>query len=71
MSHMSIQQARKKLRLSQNKLAQRCGMHPSSISLIESGRLKPSAETAARIAKALGISIEDLRDAGQQAGGAQ
>lgn len=55
-----IAAARKKKGLRQKELARRCFVTPGAISGIETGRLCPSLETAARIAKVLELSLDGL-----------
>jgi DNA-binding XRE family transcriptional regulator len=47
---------------SQEALADRIGVHPTTIKRIGCGRRKPSRGMAYRIADAYGIDIEDLYD---------
>ncbi|SHK45436.1 helix-turn-helix domain-containing protein [Thermocrinis minervae] len=46
--------------LSQEELSSICGIPRTTISAIESGKVNPSVEHAIRIARALGVSVEDL-----------
>jgi ribosome-binding protein aMBF1 (putative translation factor) len=48
-----IEKERKKLYLSQSKLAQKADMHPSSVCAIERGHLRPLPGQRAKLAKAL------------------
>jgi transcriptional regulator with XRE-family HTH domain len=57
-----IAQLRKQKQWSQNRLAQAAKLHPSTVSLIESGRFAPGAGQMKRIAKALGVSVTVLWD---------
>lgn len=43
-------------------LALQARVHPSDLSKIEAGRLRPTAEQARRIAEALGLPVEILFD---------
>ncbi len=45
---------------SQEELAQRAGCSPTLIALIETGKRQPSLETARRIARALGLGLDEL-----------
>ncbi len=57
----NIQKRRMKLGLSQEDFAQKSGVKYTTLTKIESGVIKkPSVLIMAKIAKALGISIEDL-----------
>lgn len=47
-------------RLSQAAVSRRAGIHPSYLSRIETGRVHPTVRTAARIAAALKVSLDDL-----------
>lgn len=46
--------------VSQKELAERAGIDPSTLSDIENQKAQPSVETALSLARALGISVEDL-----------
>ena len=50
---LAIKKARIEQNKSQNALAREAGMHPSTISLIENGSMKPYPGQADRLAKAL------------------
>ena len=57
----NIQKRRMKLGLSQEDFAQKSGVKYTTLTKIESGVIKkPSVLIMAKIAKALGVSIEDL-----------
>jgi len=57
----NIKKHRTKLGLSQEIFAQKSGVKYTSLTKIESGVIKtPSVLMVAKIAKALGVSIEDL-----------
>jgi len=57
----NIQKRRIKLGLSQEDFAQKSGVKYTTLTKIESGVIKkPSVLIMAKIAKALGVSIEDL-----------
>lgn len=55
-----IARLRKEKQWSQNRLARAARLHPSTVSLIESGRLTPGASQMKRIAKALGVPVATL-----------
>ena len=57
----NIKKRRKKLGLSQEDFAQKSGVKYTTLTKIESGVIKtPSVLMVEKIAKALGVSIEDL-----------
>ena len=56
----TIARIRKARGLSQARLAARAGLHPSTLSLAESGKLLLGNGQVRRLAKALGVSITDL-----------
>ena len=57
----NIKKRRTKLGLSQENFAQKSGVKYTTLTKIESGVIKtPSVVIMAKIAKALGVSIEDL-----------
>jgi transcriptional regulator with XRE-family HTH domain len=57
----NIKKRRTKLELSQEDFAQKSGVKYTTLSKIESGVIKkPSVLLMAKIAKALGVSIEEL-----------
>lgn len=58
---MDIRIARIRAGLRQYELAERAGVRQSELSLIENGRLKPSAPKAERIARALSIDVAETR----------
>lgn len=55
-----VKKARKELKLTQEELAERVGMHYTTISRIETGDSNPPVQTIAKIAKALKISPSEL-----------
>jgi len=57
-----IRLIRVKKKMTQKTLAIKAGVERSMISRAERGERKPSLETAARIAKALGCKVDDLID---------
>lgn len=57
----NIKKARAKLGLTQDDLAKKADIKYTTLTKVESGVVnKPSVQTMAKIAKALGVSIEDL-----------
>lgn len=57
----NVRKARKKSGLSQDKLAREAGVAYNTIVKIESGENKnPTIETLRNIAKALGVSVDEL-----------
>jgi transcriptional regulator with XRE-family HTH domain len=60
----TIKELRQAMGWSQNELSRRATMHPSDISRIESGRLRPSEEELSRIARALNTTPQDLTESG-------
>lgn len=57
----NIQKYRAKLSLTQQGLVKKSGVKYTTLSKIESGAIKtPSVQIVAKIAKALGVLIEDL-----------
>ncbi len=55
-----VRETRTKLGLSQEQLAERCGMHRNAIGFIERGERSPSIETVYAIARGLGVSASKL-----------
>lgn len=53
-------QARKKRKMSQEELAKMLGVHSPIVGRYERGEVKPSVEVAAKIAEALGVSLDYL-----------
>ena len=57
----NIKRLRAKLSLTQDDLAKKADIKYTTLMKVESGTVnKPSVQTMAKIAKALGVSIEDL-----------
>jgi len=57
----NIKKIRAKLGLTQDDLAKKADVKYTTLMKVESGTVnKPSVQTMAKIAKALGVSIEDL-----------
>ncbi|HLX72700.1 MAG TPA: helix-turn-helix transcriptional regulator [Verrucomicrobiae bacterium] len=52
--------------LSQEKLAERSGLHPNYISMIERGVRNPTLDASARIAKALKVGLPALIEEAQK-----
>lgn len=59
---MTIKEARKKRDVTQFELSRRTRIHPSLLSQIESGRLRPTAEQLTRIAEAFGLEPAQLAE---------
>ena len=55
-----IREARLKIGLSQEALAEKSGLHRTYISLLERNKKSPTIETLFRICKALGVSAAGL-----------
>jgi putative transcriptional regulator len=55
-----IRELRKKKRLKQADLAEKVGIFQSELSEIETGVRKPSVYLAKRIARALGVSLDEI-----------
>lgn len=66
---MKITEHRKMKGWSQAELARRAGMHPSTVSLIESGRQVPYPSQLAKLAKALGVPADLLEEVSSDAVG--
>jgi transcriptional regulator with XRE-family HTH domain len=52
--------------ISQEKLAERAGLHPTYISMVERAVRNPTLDAAARIAKALRVALPRLIEEAQQ-----
>jgi XRE family transcriptional regulator, regulator of sulfur utilization len=52
--------------ISQEKLAERSGLHPTYISMVERGVRNPTLDAAARIAKALKVTLPILIEEAQK-----
>ena len=61
-----IQGIRKSLKLTQEQLAERIGMEPQNVSMIETGRNYPTPENLAKIAQTLGVDVFELFIFGEQ-----
>lgn len=57
---VTLRQLRRDKGLTQNQLAQRAGVAQGSLSQWESGAVKPSLDSAKRLADALGISLDAM-----------
>ena len=55
-----IAELRKQLNISQEELAERCGVHRTYIGSIERGEKSPTLNTLEKFAKGLGVSLVDL-----------
>jgi len=53
-------EARESLGWTQLELARRSGLSPSVVSMVESGKRSPTLDTASKIARALGSSLDEL-----------
>lgn len=56
----NIREARQKCKLTQDQLAQRCGIAATTLSAYEHSKKIPNLTTVAKISSALGVSIERL-----------
>ncbi|HEY1661498.1 MAG TPA: helix-turn-helix transcriptional regulator [Verrucomicrobiae bacterium] len=56
----AIRTNRKRLKLSQEQLAEKADLHPVYISAVERGAKTISVDTLMRIAKVLGVRLRDL-----------
>lgn len=52
--------ARRRVDLSQEKLAKLCGLHRTEIGLVEQGRRIPRIDTLIKIASSLEVDVEEL-----------
>jgi transcriptional regulator with XRE-family HTH domain len=58
---MGIREVRESRRMTQERLAELSGVTQSAISAIELGTVKvPGVDTAGKIARALGVTVEEL-----------
>lgn len=55
-----IAELRKQLNISQEELAERCGVHRTYIGSIERGEKSPTLNTIEKFAKGLSVSVHDL-----------
>lgn len=58
--HCSMASIRRSQELTQKDLAQRCGVSRQTIVEIEKGNYNPSTIVALRLARCLGVNVEDL-----------
>ena len=56
----NLKRLRESKGMSQAELARAVGVHPSMISLLESGATKPAYDTLLAILLALGVTLEEL-----------
>ena len=63
---VSVRRRRMAAGLSQEKLAERAGLHPTYISMVERGIRNPTLDAAARLAKALKVALHRLIEEAQQ-----
>lgn len=57
---INLREARKKARISQQELGDRCDLHRTEISLLERGGREPRLGTIIKLASALAVSPESL-----------
>jgi transcriptional regulator with XRE-family HTH domain len=55
-----LRELREKAGLTQAQLAQRAGLHLSAVTRFEHGRREPSLASAAKLAAALGVTVDEL-----------
>ncbi len=55
-----VRELRARHKLSQEELGRRAGLHPTNISLIESGNVNPSWGSVWRLAQALHVTLAEL-----------
>lgn len=55
-----VKELRKRKRLTLRELEQRSGVDGSLISRIENGKVTPRVDTAIKLARALGVSVDEL-----------
>lgn len=58
----NLRDARKRLRLTQEQVAERSGVHATEVSRIEAGKRDPQVSTLLKLAKAVESSPGDLLD---------
>jgi transcriptional regulator with XRE-family HTH domain len=58
----NLRAARKKLKLTQEQVAERSGVHPTEVSRIEAGKRDPQVSTLRKLAAALEVPPGDLLD---------
>jgi transcriptional regulator with XRE-family HTH domain len=65
---LAVRNRRMAAGLSQEKLADGAGLHPTYVSMVERGVRNPTLDVSARIAKALKVSLPKLIEEAQQQG---
>jgi len=60
---VTLKEIRLNKRITQVELAKRVGIRQQTISHYETGRAKPSLDVAVKLAKALGVSVEEIYQA--------
>jgi len=55
-----LREHRKAQGFSQEKLAERAGVHPTHVGLVERGERNPTLDVAASLAEALGMRLSDM-----------
>jgi len=63
---VAVRNRRMAVGMSQEKLAERAGLHPTYVSMVERGVRNATLDVAARIAKALKVDLPKLIDEAQQ-----
>jgi transcriptional regulator with XRE-family HTH domain len=63
---IAVRDRRTAARITQEELAERAGLHPTYVSMVERGVRNPTLDTAARIAKALKVGFPRLIEEAQQ-----
>lgn len=58
----NLRDARKRLGLTQEEVAERSGVHPTEVSRIEAGKRDPRVTTLLRLARALEVRAGELLD---------
>lgn len=58
----NLRDARKRLGLTQEQVAERSGVHPTEVSRIEAGKRDPRVSTLLRLARALEVRPGELLD---------
>jgi transcriptional regulator with XRE-family HTH domain len=64
----AVRQRRIAAGISQEKLAERSGLHPTYVSMIERGVRNPTLDTAVKVAKALKVELPKLIEEAQKGG---
>jgi len=60
---VTLKEIRLNKRITQVELAKRVGIRQQTISHYETGRAKPSLDVAVKLAKVLGVSVEEIYEA--------